>query len=1209
MADIVKIQVSASGAKETLGTLQELEASVKRLNAVKLNLNVDKETARLISAQAKLAAANAKILKSNNDLAIAREKTKRAADDRAISENKLAQQMEKTATAEENARIANTKLSLQIEKTNTVRAQEELQTAKIVTEYARAETQTAKTATREQELAIQSEKTRQAELKQQAATEKLAASMHDLGSRIARILWRKFIEGVRQSLETIKELDSEMATYRKITGASKDETKALEEQLYKTATAYGVLVTDIAQTTTAFAQAGYRDQSAALGELATKAQIVGDMTADEASSFLIAVDAAYKMNGSVSELSRVLDGINEIENTTATRMGDVAQGIGLVASVAEGAGVNVDQLASAIGTLNAVTQRSGSENARAFRAIILNILGDTQTVLDEDSGEKLAYEDVQKAKIAMSAYATEAYKAAAATGQNVDVMAALGEVAEKYKEGVISDTELTQLAMEVGGKLRSNQFQVIIKNFDLYEQNLESIAGSAGSADKEVSTMLDTWEAKSNILKNTWDEFVAKTINSDMAKSLLALATNALEFAGSLDKVAIAIASITIAIKSANTVIKGWAGLISLLTIVVMDWQHKLDKIQEEARETRDKAIETASAAADEAEKIAELVAEYESAVETGKGLKAASENLAKALGVEGDAVDDLAEKYKSLSKEKLEQAVADANASKIAAAKALETNVGDYVNIGQDTIISWDGSKTAWNAVSDLFENDERTLTGASFAPANAEELLQFYDHLVEAKKRLNKAAMEEGKENLVTSSTYTAIVKQIQKLKPDVDAYRSAIEQVTYAQGLLDGVIEKANIAINSEGKAIDRVTGATRRAKGPTAELSATVLELTESFKSLTRAEAEQIALSTAFNIAQEAVNARLTGDMTTLDALALRTRATSDATWDLVAAKLAEADAIKGKDLTEGEAVSKAQALINQLRNGVKNAGSGTSGSGGGSGSTTDTNLTAKQALVSLRKAELSFMQASGASTDAMIAKRREIQEALHDEAEYMRSIGKSEEEILALSTEWWSIQNDINELLLSAAEYEIDKQIEALTEVNEVEEKRLAMEEKRAAMLEAQNALLDAQNERTVRIFNAEKNRWEWVANAKNVQAAQDKLNSARDSYVDSYNEWQRARQTEALEAQRTAVTEAIMGTSGTDYATLPSNISSLLTGANRADSSTYSTYGMMGAHTANDSHDTVYQFGSVVLTERQANAMTVAQLAAQLRGLAITSSP
>ena len=60
-------------------------------------------------------------------------------------------------------------------------------------------------------------------------------------------------------------------------------------------------------------------------------------------------------------------------DNNAVNMTELSEGMSIVASTAASMGVDVDQLTAALGTMAAVTQQSGSEVARAFKAILLNV--------------------------------------------------------------------------------------------------------------------------------------------------------------------------------------------------------------------------------------------------------------------------------------------------------------------------------------------------------------------------------------------------------------------------------------------------------------------------------------------------------------------------------------------------------------------------------------------------------------------------------------------------------------------------------------------------------------------------------------------------------------------------------------------------------------------------------------------------------------------
>lgn len=337
-----------------------------------------------------------------------------------------------------------------------------------------------------------------------------------LGNAIASVR-RAFSE----ALETMKAVDDELVTVRKVTGATSEELARIEDQAYKTATAYGVAADAYLESVAAFARAGYKEQSADLAELSTKAQIVGDMTAETANQFLLSVDAAYKFKGEIKDLNRVLDGANEIDNKYATSIEKISEGLGIVAPVAAQVHVGINELTAALGTITAVTQRSGSEAARALRAIFLNIVGDTKTEIDEGvtwtTGEIAGLQDVIKM------YAKDAYDAAQATGSVINPMEAIAGLAKSMKEGVLSEQELINMVSDIGGKLRTSQLLAIIQNWDMYESMLEDYKNAYGSADKEVENALDSWTRKTEQVKNAWTELVNNIVDTSLVKGALDL--------------------------------------------------------------------------------------------------------------------------------------------------------------------------------------------------------------------------------------------------------------------------------------------------------------------------------------------------------------------------------------------------------------------------------------------------------------------------------------------------------------------------------------------------------------------------------------------------------------------------------------------------------------------------------------------------------------
>ena len=324
------------------------------------------------------------------------------------------------------------------------------------------------------------------------------------------------IRTVTDAVDTMKAVDDELVTVRKVTGATADEMEKLKDRAYEVASAYGESADEYLNSVAAFARAGYGDQAAALAELATKTKLVGDTDAATAQQFLLSVDAAYKYRGSIEELTKVLDGSNAIDNRYATSIQAIAEGLGKIAPTAATAGVGVDELTAAIGTITAVTQRSGTEAATALRAIFLNILGDTTTEIEEGvtwtTGEIAGLMDVLKQ------FAPEVVKTAEATGELINPMEAIGALAKAAKEDTTTASKIFSMINDIGGKLRTTQLVALIENWDMYQSMLKDFGDAAGSADTEIANALDSWTRKTNVLQNKWTELIESFLDTETVK-------------------------------------------------------------------------------------------------------------------------------------------------------------------------------------------------------------------------------------------------------------------------------------------------------------------------------------------------------------------------------------------------------------------------------------------------------------------------------------------------------------------------------------------------------------------------------------------------------------------------------------------------------------------------------------------------------------------
>ena len=953
----------------------------------------------------------------------------------------------------------------------------------------------------------------------------------------------KTIGAFRDAISTMKAVDDEMVTVRKVTGFTAEQMEELRDRAYETASAYGEAADEYLNSVAAFARAGYGEQADALAELATKTKLVGDTNAETAQQFLLSVDAAYQYKGNIEALTKVLDGANEIDNKYATSIEKLAEGLGTVAPVAAQAHVGIDELTAAIGTITAVTQRSGSEAARAFRALVLNIVGDTKTEIDEGvtwtTGEIAGLKDV------IREYAPAAYEAAKATGEVIDPMEAIGGLAQSMKDGLLTEQKLMEMVSDIGGKLRTSQLLALIQNWDMYQSMLKDYANAVGSADKEIENALDSWTRKTNILKNEWTEFIQSMVSTETVKGGLDVLIGAVEvlntdighFAAVSGTAVLGMLALKATAKGATAAftklsaagiamnpwllaIAAAAGAFSLVWKATEDYRKSLDALNTEI-ETNNTQLEENKKRLDEISEIPwhDLTPEL---IEEKKALEAENAELEQQI------------KHLTAIAEKKAQTVGGAGGTTI-------TSMGSVK--GYDEFVGR-SFKSTEEMIAQL-----RLVTGQAISTtADLERLGITYETLADKAKAYTDQlqsgrsiqqdqindfyAVKTAAEQQVAA--YEEAIKANGKLtdaqQADYDVLKAFLAQVNKATQPMSDYVAGLLKVQRQAGKSGDQIYDLVKRM----IVLNEKKLDLSQQIGALRQLATE--AGAAAYSVGM--IGAAKTQDVErTIKGLLQTGKAkTYDEARAIVLNRIY-------KSMFTDTGRDSGTVDTSTVDTSTVDTSSATSSTGK---STKDAELERLKDIVSLRKSELSLMQERGDSTADQIDKMRQIQAALHAQAEYMRKIGASQADINALSTEHWKITKQIKELqedlwdeledavnkkLEEAEEARdkqtaaIDKQIAALKGAKQAEDEALKLEQLKAAVLEKQNALLEAQKERTVRVFNAATGQWEWEANASSVKSAQDAYEKAKEDLAEYERELALQREIDELEAKKKLIEE------------------------------------------------------------------------------------
>lgn len=352
----------------------------------------------------------------------------------------------------------------------------------------------------------------------------IADALRDsIGNIIVKITTWQVVNGIvanikrafTDALATMKEVDQELTNIQKVSNLTASEIKRIGDSAYETASKYGVAAKEYLEAVYTFQKAGLGDNAEKLGELAVKTMLVGDTTAEVATKFLIAGNAAFKYGGDIGKLNHLVDTGDYLNNNYAVSLQDIAMAFPIVAATAAQAGLSVEQTMAALTTIVSQTAMTGNRAGTALRAIIMNLAGETGELED---GFEVTEETIKSLNGLLMQFEPEAVAAAKAAGTIVDPMKAISAIAKGMAEDVLTSGELFEMVSQLGGKLRANPLNALIEGQETYNKALAGTAQAAGTADKEISIMLESWNAKTQILTNTFTKFISHLVDSNGIK-------------------------------------------------------------------------------------------------------------------------------------------------------------------------------------------------------------------------------------------------------------------------------------------------------------------------------------------------------------------------------------------------------------------------------------------------------------------------------------------------------------------------------------------------------------------------------------------------------------------------------------------------------------------------------------------------------------------
>ena len=287
--------------------------------------------------------------------------------------------------------------------------------------------------------------------------------------QISSSILHGFVGALQSAWGYAKDLDKSLNDIRIVTGYSSEKMAEFAEYANKAAKA-------LSTTTTAYTNASliYYQQGLSEKEILERTDITIKManvtgkSAEEVSDQLTAIWNNFD-NGSKS-LEYYVDVITALGAATASSTDEISQGLEKFAAVAETVGLSYEYATAALATVTAETRQSADVVGTAFKTLFARIQG---LKLGETLDDGTTLNQYSKA---LSAVGID-IKNANDELKDMDII--LNEMGAKWD--TLRKDEQVALAQSVAGIRQYNQLISLMDNWDVFKDNLDTIATSTGA--------------------------------------------------------------------------------------------------------------------------------------------------------------------------------------------------------------------------------------------------------------------------------------------------------------------------------------------------------------------------------------------------------------------------------------------------------------------------------------------------------------------------------------------------------------------------------------------------------------------------------------------------------------------------------------------------------------------------------------------------------
>lgn len=343
--------------------------------------------------------------------------------------------------------------------------------------------------------------------------------------------------GVRSGVESIKELDSAMTELKKTSDGTKQEYRDFTTQARTDAKDIGSTTTQITSSAADFSRLGY-----SLNESQTLAKNTGILknvsefgSIDDATTAMISMMKAYDVK--VDDSMDLVDKMNLIGNNYAISTDGIATALQDSGSALVAAGNDFDKSVALVTAANSVVQDPSKVGA-GLRTIALRLRGTSAEELSS-MGEDTEGLVETTSKLNSNIKSLTAVNGKAGVSildmngnyrDTYDILKDISQVWDDIGKQDLADGQNRQAALleMMAGKNRSNILASILQHPELLTDVYNDSANNyQNSAQNELNTYLDSIEAKTTKIKESWSQLWQSEGSTNTFKGLLDIGNGA----------------------------------------------------------------------------------------------------------------------------------------------------------------------------------------------------------------------------------------------------------------------------------------------------------------------------------------------------------------------------------------------------------------------------------------------------------------------------------------------------------------------------------------------------------------------------------------------------------------------------------------------------------------------------------------------------------